>query len=143
MVRKTVQNVSRSPRAGYSGTPLPAKLGIKPDSTVALIDAPDTFEQTLGKLPPGVVLSRNPGGKQPLALWFVTSLHDFRSRLRSVAASTGRVWIIWPKKSSGVATDLSEQTIRDGGLAIGLVDYKVCAVDSTWSGLLFTRRKTP
>ena len=135
--------VPDSSLAGYSGTPLPAKLGIKPDSTVALVDAPENFEKTLGKLPTGAALNRSPKGRQALTLWFVTSLHDYRSRLRALAVSSDRIWIIWPKKSSGVATDLSEQSIRDAGLATGLVDYKVCAVDSTWSGLLFTHRKTP
>ncbi len=133
--------VPKSSLAGYSGTPLPAKLGIKPDSTVALMDAPEDFDKTLGRLPKNANLARNPRGQQTLTLWFVTSLDDYRSRLRGLAGVTEKMWVIWPKKSSGVRTDLSEQAIRDAGLAIGLVDYKVCAVDTTWSGLLFTHRK--
>jgi hypothetical protein len=134
--------VPQSALAGYSGTPLPKKLGIFPGSTVALFDAPEDFEQTLGKLPEGVKLLRNPRGKQSLTLWFTTSLYDYQSHIRNFAASTERVWIIWPKQSSGVHTDLSERTVREVGLSVGLVDYKVCAVDATWSGLLFTHRKT-
>lgn len=142
-LRKPKANVvvPNSSLAGYSGTPLPTKLGIKPGSTAALIDAPDDFENTLGKLPENVALRRNPRGRHHLTLWFTTSLHEYRSRIKSVAALTERIWIIWPKHSSGVPTDLSERDVREVGLGVGLVDYKVCAVDSTWSGLLFTRRK--
>jgi hypothetical protein len=139
---KTDLVVPKSALAGYSGTPLPKKLGIQPNSTVALIDAPDEFEKTLGRLPEGVGLLRNPRGKQSLTLWFTTSLYDYQSHIRNFAALTERVWIIWPKQSSGVHTDLSERTVREVGLGVGLVDYKVCAVDATWSGLLFTHRKT-
>jgi hypothetical protein len=134
--------VPKSTLAGYSGTPLPKKLGILPGSTVALIDAPEDFEQTLGRLPKGVRFLRDPRGKQTLTLWFTTSLDDYRSRIRNIAALTERVWIIWPKHSSGVETDLSERNVREVGLAVAVVDYKVCAVDVTWSGLLFTHRKT-
>jgi hypothetical protein len=133
--------VPKSSLAGYSGTPLPAKLGIKPNSTIALINAPEDFSRTLGRLPKNVTLVRNPRGKQQLTLWFATSLDDYQSQIRILAALSERMWVIWPKKSSGISTDMSEQTVRDVGLAIGLVDYKVCAVDSTWSGLLFTHRK--
>jgi CheY-like chemotaxis protein len=138
---KTDLVVPKSALAGYSGTPLPKKLGIQPGSTVALIDAPEDFEQTLDRLPEGVKLLRNPRGKQTLTLWFTNSLHDYQSHIRNIAALTERVWIIWPKQSSGVQTDLSERNVREVGLAVGLVDYKVCAVDATWSGLLFTHRK--
>ena len=139
--RNTDLVVPPSALAGYSGTPLPKKLGIQPESTVALIDAPEDFERTLGTLPSGVNLLSNSKGKQTLTLWFVTSLHEYQSRIKAIAAQTLRVWIIWPKQSSGVQTDLSERNVREVGLSIGLVDYKVCAVDATWSGLLFTHRK--
>jgi hypothetical protein len=133
--------VPKSSLAGYSGTPLPRKLGIRPGSTIALIDAPEGFDKRLGRVPKNVTLVGNLRGKQELTLWFTTSRSDYQSRIRNIAALTERMWVIWPKKSSGVATDLSEQRVRNVGLAIGLVDYKVCAVDSTWSGLLFTHRK--
>jgi hypothetical protein len=128
--------------AGYSGTPLPKKLGIKPDSTVALIDAPDDFEKTLGQLQENVKVLHNPHGRQSLSIWFVMSLHDFRSRIRAISSATEKIWIAWPKQASGVPTDLSERHVREVGLSVGLVDYKVCAVDSNWSGLLFTHRKS-
>ena len=128
--------------AGYSGTPLPKKLGIKPDSTVALIDAPDDFLETLGELPENVRVCHNPRGKQTLAIWFVSSLHEYQARIRSISSTTEKIWIAWPKQASGVPTDLAERNVREVGLSFGLVDYKVCAIDATWSGLLFSHRKT-
>ncbi len=130
--------------AGYSGTPLPKKLGIKPGSIVALVDAPDEFKHTLGELPDGAQLRE--GAKEPfdLMLWFVRSLSSLRSRVKSIAVSVSDkpLWIIWPKKTSALAADLGELEVRRFGLAEGLVDYKVCAVDTTWSGLLFRKRRS-
>jgi len=126
--------------AGYSGTPLPQKLGIKPGSAVALVDAPEDFAPTLDPLPPGVSLRADARGRPDLAVWFVRSSREFRPE-RIARLATGRpLWIAWPKKASGVQTDLSEGVVREAGLARGLVDYKVCAIDETWSGLLFRRR---
>lgn len=133
--------VPRSSLEGYSGTPLVKKLGIKPDSTLGLIDAPDRFEHQLEGIPAGVKIIRQGGNNLDLALWFVTSANDLQSRIRSVAGLTQKIWIVWPKKISGVRTDLTQQFVRDAGLAVGLVDYKVCSIDSVWSGLLFTWRK--
>jgi len=131
--------------AGYSGTPLPKKLGIKPGSRVALIDAPRDFARTLGPLPERARLSRTPSLDADLVLWFVRSGQDLRQGMAQRASSLerGAMWIVWPKKTSRLTTDLSQQTVREAGLGAGLVDYKVCAVDETWSGLLFTRRKRP
>ena len=131
----------------YAGTPLPKKLGIKAGSIVATIDAPPGFEGTLGELPDGAVVRRRDSpGVEPadLTLWFVRSREELERRVREVGASMGRdgLWIIWPKKSSGVASDLSQVVVRQVGLASGLVDYKVCSVDATWSGLRFTRRNS-
>lgn len=128
--------------AGYSGTPLPKKLGIKPGSVVGLLGAPPGFRTTLGELPAGAVLRQGAGGG-PLTLWFARSRREVESRVRRMAVEIGdgALWIIWPKKASGVATDLTQQLVREVGLGAGLVDYKICAVDQTWSGLLFTRRK--
>lgn len=135
--------------AGYSRTPLPKKLGIKEDMAVALIDAPDTFESTLGKVPSGVVFHRQRGGQRSaecrLIIWFNRSRRDLDAGMQQMARDLpqdGRVWIAWPKKSSGVVTDLAEPYVRRSGLDTGLVDYKICAIDETWSGLLFTRRKS-
>lgn len=135
--------------AGYSRTPLPKKLGIKEDMAVALIDAPDNFESTLGKVPAGVVFHRQRSGQQPtecpLIIWFNRSRRDLDAGMRQMARDlpqNGRIWIAWPKKSSGVVSDLAEPYVRRSGLDTGLVDYKICAIDETWSGLLFTRRKS-
>ncbi len=145
------QAVSRQPEkpltpsllAGYSGTPLPKKLGIKPGSNVAMVDAPDRFDATLGDLPEGAQLHQGVGPPFDLILWFVRSLAILKARIRPMASETADkpIWIIWPKKTSPLAADIGELDVRKFGLAEGLVDYKVCAVDATWSGLLFRRRK--
>jgi hypothetical protein len=130
----------------YAGTPLPKKLGIKAQSTVVLVDAPEGFEGTLGELPEGAAVRRQErSSPEPpdLILWFVRSRIELERRINEIGASigSGGLWIVWPKKSSGVVSDLSQVVVRQVGLASGLVDYKVCAVDATWSGLRFTRRK--
>src|SRR5262249_56012418 len=98
-----------------------------------------------GELPEGVELTEDLGGEPRLTLWFLRSRAELERGVSKIVASLGEgsVWMMWPKKSSGVVTDLTEQTLRDVGLARGLVDYKVCAVDAIWSGLLFTRRRSP
>jgi hypothetical protein len=130
--------------AGYSGTPLPKKLGIKPDFTVALVNAPDRFGRTLGDLPADVTLQEGRMGGCDLILWFVRSVRDLDAGIGRMSAATpaGGIWIIWPKRASGVQTDLDGNIVRETGLAHGLVDFKVCAVDATWSGLKFSVRKT-
>ena len=130
--------------AGYSGTPLPKKLGVKPGMVVALLGAPDDFAETLGPLPEGASLAWGAAGPCPLAVWFVRSAADLEAGLAravGVVEERGALWMAWPKRASGVATDLTQQAVREAGLAAGLVDYKVAAIDGTWSGLLFTRRK--
>lgn len=125
---------------GYSGTPLPKKLGIKPGAVVALVGAPDGFPTTLGALPDGVRFRTKPGAPANLTLWFLRSRRELDRSIAKMVRCEGPVWMIWPKKASGVETDLTQQDVREVGLAAGLVDYKVCAVDATWSGLLFKRR---
>jgi hypothetical protein len=129
--------------AGYSGTPLPKKLGIKEGSVVALLGAPRGFRKNLGKLPAGAKLLAGAKRDCTLTLWFTRSRADLVRDLRKAVAlaAQGTVWIIWPKQASGVATDLKEGVVRKAGLAAGPVDFKVCAVDATWSGLAFARRK--
>lgn len=129
--------------AGYSGTPLPRKLGIKPDSTVVLIDAPPGFAASLGELPANVVWKTRPTRGADLTLWFVESAAQLKSGMGAIAdrLETGSVWIAWPKQASGRKTDLTQAMVRQAGLEAGLVDYKICAIDSTWSGLKFARRK--
>ena len=133
--RAPVHPVVPGTMSGYAGTPLPKKLGIKPGSHVLLLNAPDGFEKKLEPLPPEVRLSRA-GGSAGIVLLFATSPADLRKLPAAVC-----LWILWPKKASGLASDLTQVEVRRLGMAAGLVDYKVCAVDETWSGLAFARRK--
>jgi hypothetical protein len=126
--------------AGYSGTPLPKKLGIKPAHRVAVIDAPDGFEETLGPLPEGVTLQARLGGEQPLdiVVVFVKRRAELERRVAAIRprmAPAAGLWVAWPKRASGVPTDVTEDVVRDVALPTGLVDNKVCAIDATWSGL--------
>jgi hypothetical protein len=130
--------------AGYSGTPLPQKLGIKPGHRVAFIGAPSSFADALGVLPPDVDVLDG-GGDAPLdvAVFFSTRLDEVRAafpRLGPAVAPAGALWIAWPKRASGVPTDVTEDRVREVGLAAGMVDVKVCAIDATWSGLKFVHR---
>jgi hypothetical protein len=129
--------------AGYSGTPLAKKLGIRPATTVALAEAPAGFERTLGALPDGVRLRRSARGACDVALWFVASRATYAKGLHAWARRDDwrALWICWPKQASGIQGDLGESAVRTYGLAAGLVDYKICAVDATWSGLCFARRR--
>lgn len=129
--------------AGYSGTPLPKKLGIKPGVAVSLIDAPDGFERMLDPLPDGVVIQDGVRGKSDLAILFVSRLGDLYDQFARVERSIragGRLWLAWPKQASGVKTDITQSAVREFGLASGWVDFKICAIDGTWSGLAFARR---
>ena len=129
--------------AGYSGTPLPRKLGIREGSRLLLVDAPADFAATLGDLPPGVDLVEAGAGAVDVAILFALGAATVRARFADLAASlepAGGLWIAWPKRSSGVATELDENVVREIGLADGLVDNKVCAIDATWSGLRFVWR---
>lgn len=130
--------------AGYSGTPLPKKLGIKERQAVALLGAPLRFADTLGALPAGVVLRKRATPDSGLALWFVRNRREFDRGLTRAVRLAGRipVWVVSPKKAGLLAADLSQNGIRGACLAAGLVDYKVCAVDAAWSGLLFRRRRS-
>lgn len=149
-IRRAVVTAPESPvvpgtMAGYSGTPLAKKLGIRDGSVVALLSAPDGFEVQLDPLPENVRLIRKPRGASRVIL-FVHRLQDLDRHWKpTVDAVTGgaTVWIAWPKKASGVATDVTEPAVRAYGLERGWVDYKICAIDQTWSGLAFARRKVP
>jgi CheY-like chemotaxis protein len=129
--------------AGYSGTPLTKKLGIKEGSAVALVAPPEGFADTLGALPGGARLHTSARAKRDLTICFVRSRKALMAAIpRMVAAAQqGGVWVAWPKQASGLATDISERDVRAAGLAAGLVDHKICAIDATWSGLRFARRK--
>jgi hypothetical protein len=128
--------------AGYSGTPLPRKLGIRPESRVLLVGAPAGFD--LGELPAGAVLHQRPGtAPYDVVLAFCPDLATLRRRFGALAGrltTAGGLWIAWPKKASGVPTDLTENVVREHGLAGGLVDVKVAAIDPIWGGLKFVVR---
>jgi hypothetical protein len=128
---------------GYSGTPLPKKLGIKDGFRVRFLDAPAEVRKELEAAVAGCEIAGD--GKKPLdfAMMFTASREQLSSefgRLSKQLAPAGMLWISWPKKSSGVATDLNENVVREIGLRTGLVDVKVCAVTEVWSGLKFVRR---
>ena len=129
--------------AGYSSTPLPKKLGIKEGSRIALVNAPKDFENELGKLPDKAEFVKRLTNSLDIILFFVLTegalARDF-ARLAKKLTSNGMIWIAWPKKSSGVATDLSFDSVQRIGLDAGLVDVKICAIDETWSGLKFVYR---
>jgi len=134
--------VPASRMARYADVPLASKLGIAEGAIVSLVDAPEGFAAQLGDLPQGVVLRHRLRGRSDLVVWFARSQGAMRRRMGRIAsrAADSPVWIAWPKKSSGVPSDLTQQIVRRAAEAAGLVDYKICAIDSTWSGLLFTRR---
>jgi Protein of unknown function (DUF3052) len=130
--------------AGYSGKPLVEKLGVKPGSTLVLIGAPEGAERLLEPLPLGVTLRHGNRGRREMTIWFVTAKRELARRFDAVAKAVaeGTLWMAWPKRSSGVETDLTEDAIRDVALAAGMVDTKVCAIDETWSGLRLTLRRS-
>jgi len=133
---------ARAP-AGYSGTPLVKKLGIKPGATLGLIGAPDGFDDTLGELPDGVTVRRRLQGRLDVIVAFYVERSALERRLpalRDALQPAGGLWVAWPKRASGVATDVSETVVRELGLAAGLVDNKVCAIDAVWSGLRLVYR---
>jgi hypothetical protein len=129
--------------AGYSGTPLVSKLGIKGGSRVAFRAAPEDFENTLGELPPGVDIKARATAPLDVAVAFFTRRSELERRFDRLADAirpAGALWIAWPKRSSGVETDLTEDSLREIALPKGLVDNKVCAIDDTWSGLRLVHR---
>jgi hypothetical protein len=130
--------------AGYSGTPLPKKLGIKAGARVGVISAPLGFEETLGELPPDVAVRRALRGPLDVIVFFTRRRAELQRRLPALKAALepdgGGLWLCWPKRASGLETDLGDAAVRELGLASGLVDNKVCAVDETWSGLRFVYR---
>lgn len=147
-VKSAIKNRPANPlvpnvMAGYSGTPLPKKLGIKPGIAVALVNAPDAFERRLDPLPGGVLIQEDLRAKTDLVVLFASrmaDIHDQFPRAERSLNDGGRLWIAWPKRASGVKTDVMEPAVREFGMAAGWVDFKICAIDETWSGLAFARR---
>jgi len=127
--------------AGYSGAPLVQKLGLKSGARMQLVAAPSDFGETIGRMPDGVKPVTR--GTLDFGMLFVRATSELKKgfpRLRDRLESNGMLWVAWPKKTSGVETDVSEGIVRSFGLEAGLVDVKICAVDHVWSGLKFVRR---
>jgi hypothetical protein len=148
-VGRAIRSAPKDPRVPrpymerFAGRPLRKKLGIDEGDRVGLLGAPDDFATTLGTLPKGTTLSKGARGRCDPILCFVQSQTDLFRRLDALTkrGDLGGVWLVWPKKTSSVATDLTQQAVRDAGLAAGLVDHKICRVDETWSALRFVRRR--
>jgi Protein of unknown function (DUF3052) len=129
--------------AGYSGTPLVRKLGIKPQARLGLISAPEGFLVLLGELPEDVSVRSRARGPLDVIVAFFLDRSELVRRLPALKAAldqAGGLWIAWPKRASGVTTDVTESVVRELGLAAGLVDNKICAIDETWSGLRLVYR---
>ncbi len=129
--------------AGYSQRSLVEKLGIKPGMRVAILNAPRGYRATLGKLPAGVTVAVSPREPLPFIQFFAVSRSVLESRLPGLLRAlepAGALWVSWPKKASGMPTDLTEDVVRAIALPTGLVDVKVAAVDDVWSGLKLVRR---
>ena len=129
---------------GYSGKPLVEKIGIKPGAEISLLHAPEDFAKTLAPLPPGVRVRRTASAKASIVLLFTREETVLARELPGIAESLpqgGMLWVAWPKKASRQPTDLTEDVVRRVGLKAGIVDVKVCAIDETWSGLKFLRRR--
>jgi hypothetical protein len=127
--------------AGYSGTPLPKKLGIVEGSTLALVGAPPGV---INGLPPDVTVKRQARGKADVVVAFFTERRDFERRIEALGRMifpSGGLWVAWPKRSSGRTTTMDDNVAREIALPLGLVDNKVCAIDETWSGLRVVWRR--
>ena len=130
--------------AGYSGTPLPRKLGIREGAAVAFLSAPDDFAGTLGPLPDGVAVRDRLRGPLDVIVFFTVRRADLARRIERLKAAlnpAGRLWVAWPKQAAKVETDMTEDVVRDVALPLGLVDNKVAAIDETWSGLQLVIRR--
>jgi hypothetical protein len=130
--------------AGYSGTPLARKLGFKPGFAAAYVNAPAGFDALVGQLPGDVRVRKQLRAPLDLIVCFVTARRDLERRLpalRGALAPAGMLWVAWPKRASGVPTDMTEDVVREVALPTGLVDTKVAAIDETWSGLRLVIRK--
>jgi hypothetical protein len=131
-------------RAGYSGAPLQQKLEIKPGLTAVTVNAPTNYRRLLGTIPEGVTFCDRLKPESSFVHVFIKSRSELEKKLsilREKIADTGRVWVSWPKRSSGVSTDVTEDVVRAVALPLGFVDVSVCAIDQTWSGLKLMVRK--
>lgn len=147
-IKGALRNRPKEPRVpgtmdAYSGTPLEKKLGIRAGMRVALLGGPEGFARSLGAVGKRITIRRQARGQSEVVVLFAGSCAELKRRLggaKRVLEAGGALWIAWPKKASGVKTDLTQAVVRKTGLGSGLVDYKICAIDGTWSGLCFARR---
>jgi hypothetical protein len=140
-----LSNVGYSQNVGYSGTPLFKKLGIKESSRLLTINAPEEFWNWVAPLPDEVEIIENTAAPAEVMVLFVTrftELENWFSKLESFLARGNRLWVAYPKKSAKVATDLNFDVVQSEGLALGIVDVKICAISEVWSGVCFMRRKS-
>jgi hypothetical protein len=151
-LRRAIQSVPANPvrppahMDRYAGSSLAKKLGIREHTLLALLNAPPQFEDLLGEIPEGAVISRTLSSSSTLILWFVRSRRELESETPLLAArlpAAAGFWIVHPKQSGAMRVDFNQNDVRSVALAAGLVDYKVCSVDSIWSGLKFARRWDP
>ena len=142
MNRRSPNRRGVSSSAGYSSTPLPQKLGLKSGMRVLALDTPANLDRLLARAPEGLINLKRVATFDCALAFAITerALMVAFAKLEPKMTDTGMIWIGWPKKASGVATDLTEGAVRRVGLATGFVDVKVCAIDATWSGLKFVRR---
>ncbi|MEZ5357050.1 MAG: hypothetical protein R2762_30790 [Bryobacteraceae bacterium] len=141
--RPPAKPLSPAPFQAYAATPLPAKLGIGPGARIALLNPPPAIAESLGDLPSGATFIEWRSGPCDVLLWFVRSRAELESEIEWIAAqSTLKLWILWPKRASGVATDLAPSPIRAAAQRCGLTDYKICSFDKTWSGMALGPRRT-
>ncbi len=130
--------------AGYSGTPLPKKLGVKEGSRVVILNAPEGFLDILEPLPKDVTIVEGRAAAADVMIMFVERAADvgvYLGRLEAKLERGNRLWVAWPKKASGRKTDVTFEVVQTAGLDIGIVDVKVCAIDHVWTGVCFMRRK--
>jgi hypothetical protein len=130
--------------AGYSGTPLAKKLGIKPGTRLRAVNAPADYDALLAPLPEDVIVATVDAPDLDVVHLFTKSKSELTkliTRYQSKIKQNGAIWVSWPKKSSGIPSEITEDTVREVALPVGLVDIKVCAIDETWSGLKLVIRK--
>jgi CheY-like chemotaxis protein len=139
-----VKQIPKSIFEPYEQTSLAKKLGIRPNSRIVLVDPPDDFTKTLGELPQNVTIKNRLSNKSDIVILFAAKQERLRSQIIGIINELplgGKLWIAWQKQESETATSVTQATVRKTGLALGLVDYKICRIDSEWTALLFTRRK--
>ena len=143
--KRVIPGSGKSYMAHYAGSSLVKKLGFRPNIRTALLGAPEGFEDQLGEVPEGVEFETKVSPQTKLAIWFVRSLRELADETDYLSArlpNGASLWIVYPKQSSRFKVDFTQYDVRAKGLAAGLVDYKICAVDSDWTGLKFARKKS-